>query len=111
MEVKGDGTKSLVKRIAAGELQAPQISAVVANWFRRHGADVRYRPGVADALAQVGSVPSDVQKRLKWLKESVVPSLAWLQQWYSEEDLHAFLFDGVQLPKVVDEGGGYVQGG
>jgi hypothetical protein len=106
VEVKGDGTKSLTKRIASGELQATEISALVAGWFRRHGAVVRYRPGVANAFAPIGALHSDVATRLKWLKESVAPSLRWLQQWYSEEELHAFLFAGVQLHEVDDEGGG-----
>jgi hypothetical protein len=111
VEVKSDGTRSLAKRIESGELEAPEISALVAGWFRRHGADVRYRPGVADAFTSIGAIPTDVQKRLKWLREAVIPSLEWLKQWYSEDDLHAFLFGGVQLPDVTDEGGGYVRPG
>lgn len=99
MEVKGDGAKNLTRRIAAGQFTTPQVSAMVAGWFGSHGVGVRYRPGLADAFAPIGAMGTDVEKRLGWLRHAVVPTLQWLMTWYSEEELHAFLFNGTPLGK------------
>jgi len=100
LEVKGDASTPLARRMAEAESPEAEAAAVVHGWFSRAGCRVRYGPGLANPLAQIGAVDSDAARFLAWMKQQVCPGLRRLQEWYDRDQLIAFLFDGRDLSEM-----------
>lgn len=78
------------------------IAACVHDWFRNRGVDVRYRPGLAVALAAPPADPVDDIRALKWLQSQVIGTLRRLQERYPRADLIRFLFEGATMEDMAN---------
>jgi hypothetical protein len=100
VEAKNDAAEVFRQFINSNAGDAASIASLVAAWFGDRGIGVRYRPGVACALAPIGADPTDDIRTLKWLRAAVAPALARLLERYTRDALVAWLFDCASMEQL-----------
>lgn len=66
--------------IAAGEADFSAIRTIVSQWYGNRGISTSaFATGETSVVPIVRTLPSDVDKRLAWLRSQVAPALRWLQ--------------------------------
>lgn len=74
------------------------IRTIVADWYGARGVSVRHFRGNGIVCVPIArSLPSDVEKRLTWLKTQVAPALKYLQEFGATDEMMEAL--GLDIPK------------
>lgn len=71
------------------------IAAAVYRWYTARGVRCRFAPDAPGELTSIGRPDSDAARQLLWLSRQVAPVVNRLLGCYSESDLYAVLFGGV----------------
>jgi hypothetical protein len=98
VECKGDGAQAARKAINASTDVPATSAAVVSDWFRDRGCDVRYRPELAAKLAPIGASHSDLDTWLTWLLQGVRPVVQRCLLYVPRETIEHILF----APGVIE---------
>lgn len=97
--------------IQAQEARPRLCASICASWFALRGVKPDWSAYVSlISLPLIKEVPSDAEKRLRWLAEQVRPAVAWLiSRGYGREAIEALALDthdgAIPLP-IQEQGGG-----
>jgi len=72
------------------------IARCVEQFFLARGVDAPWRyKGAPITLPLFQELPSDAERKLKWLKEQVRPAMRWLREHGFEEEANEALYGGI----------------
>jgi len=79
---RNDSAQRVVSLVrAAGAADFDAIRSIVATWYRDRGVSVaHFGRSATIAVPLTRTIPTDVEKRLTWLKHQVAPALRFLQE-------------------------------
>jgi len=96
---RNDSAQRVVSLVrAAGPSDFDAIRTIVATWYRDRGIPVsHFGRNATIAIPLTRTIPTDVEKRLAWLKQQVAPALRFLQENGASVEMMEAL--GITLPK------------